>query len=345
MLYRNFIEGRLNKDVDERLLPKGEYRSANNVEIINSEGSDVGAVENTLSTKQLTNLSLGTNVRTIGKYSDEAEDRIYWFVKSDTGCYLLEWDDINKVTTFVLSDTRTEDVDRVLNLKDDKLITGIVKVISEDTNEDLLMWTDDNIDPCCINIERSKTWGVNGFEQEDIYLIKKQPKNAPSAIPTYSSEESNYIEERFVTFATRFRYRDGERSAPSTFTNYNFNPKKFKIDYQSMENIGMVNNFNAIRLTFDSGPKQVTDVELLVKESNSNALYLVETFNKEKEGWGNNQEKDFVFSNNKVYDVIDESELHRTFDNVPRKAKALALIENIPVFGNYRFSTIFIYLL
>jgi hypothetical protein len=335
MLYRNFTEGKMNRDVDERILPAGEYRSATNIEIINSEGSDVGAIENTLSTKQLTNINLGINVKTIGSYSDEPEDKIYWFVKSDSGCYLLEWDDINQVSTLVLQDTRTEDVNRVLNLKEDKLITGIVKVVSEDTKKDLLLWTDDNIDPCCINIERAKTWAVNGFEKEDIFLIKKQPKNAPGAIPTYSSEESNFIEERFVTFATRYRYLDGERSAISTYTNYNFNPKKFKIDYQSMENIGMVNNFNAIRLTFDTGPKQVVGIELIAKESNSNVLYLVESFNKEKEGWGDDQEKDFVFSNNKLYDVIDESELFRTFDNVPRAAKALSLIENVPVFGNY----------
>ena len=335
MLYKNFIAGRMNLDADERTIPNGEYRSATNVEIINSESSDVGAIENTLSTKQLTNINLGANPRTIGKYSDEPEDRLYWFVKSDTGTFLIEWDDINQVASIVLHDTRTEDVDRVLNLKEDKLITGIWKVVSEDTKKDLLIFTDDNIEPCCINIERAKTWGENGFEAEDIYLMKKQPKFAPKAIPTYSAEESNYIEERFVSFAYRYKYLDGERSAISTYSNYNFNPKKFKMDYQSMENIGMVNNFNAVRLSFDTGPKQVTDIEIIAKESNSNVLSLVSTFNKKKEGWGNDQEKDFVFSNNKIYDVIEETELFRTFDNVPRKAKAFALIENVPVFGNY----------
>ena len=37
----NFIKGRMNKDLDERLVPNGEYRDALNVEVVNSEGSDV----------------------------------------------------------------------------------------------------------------------------------------------------------------------------------------------------------------------------------------------------------------------------------------------------------------
>ena len=47
-LKHNFIRGRMNKDLDEILIPKGEYRDAMNVEVASSEGSDVGAVQNVL---------------------------------------------------------------------------------------------------------------------------------------------------------------------------------------------------------------------------------------------------------------------------------------------------------
>lgn len=335
MLKKTFIRGLMNLDSDNRLLLDGEHREATNIEVINSEGSDIGAIENSLSNKKLTNIDLGPNPINLGKFEDEAEDKLYWWEKSDTGTFLLEYDAINAVSSIVLKDTRTEDVNRVLNLKEGYRITGVAKVISEDTNEDLLIWTDDNIEICCINIERAKQWGENNFEAEDIYLIKKQPKFAPGVIPTYSAEESNYLEELFMSFATRYKYRDGERSAISSYSNYNFNPKKFEMDYQSMENIGMVNAFNAVRITIDTGPKQVTDIEIISKLSNSNTLYLVTSFNKEKEGWGDNEQKDYVFSNNKIYEILAEKELFRTFDNVPRKAKALDIIENILVVGNY----------
>ena len=36
----------MNKDLDSRLLPSGEYRDGQNVQVSKSEGEDVGALEN-----------------------------------------------------------------------------------------------------------------------------------------------------------------------------------------------------------------------------------------------------------------------------------------------------------
>ena len=41
-----FIKSKMNKDLDARLIPQGEYRDALNVQVNRSEGDDVGAVEN-----------------------------------------------------------------------------------------------------------------------------------------------------------------------------------------------------------------------------------------------------------------------------------------------------------
>ena len=43
---KNFVGGAMNKDLDERLVPQGYYRDAQNVEIVTSEGSNVGSVQN-----------------------------------------------------------------------------------------------------------------------------------------------------------------------------------------------------------------------------------------------------------------------------------------------------------
>ena len=45
-LQNNFVKGRMNKDADERLVPKGEYTDALNIRVSNTAGSDVYAVEN-----------------------------------------------------------------------------------------------------------------------------------------------------------------------------------------------------------------------------------------------------------------------------------------------------------
>ena len=42
----NFIKGRMNKDLDERLVADGEYRDALNIQVVTSSGSDAGTVQN-----------------------------------------------------------------------------------------------------------------------------------------------------------------------------------------------------------------------------------------------------------------------------------------------------------
>ena len=45
-LKRNFLKGRMNKDLDERLISDGEYRDALNIQVSTSEGSNVGTAQN-----------------------------------------------------------------------------------------------------------------------------------------------------------------------------------------------------------------------------------------------------------------------------------------------------------
>ena len=40
-LKKNFLQGKMNKDLDERLLPDGQYRDAVNIEVISSESSNI----------------------------------------------------------------------------------------------------------------------------------------------------------------------------------------------------------------------------------------------------------------------------------------------------------------
>jgi len=331
---RTFLSGRMNKDVDERLLKDGDYRHAENILVLDSEGSDVGAIQNSLSTRKLTSIDFGLNPICLGGFPDEATQKLYWIIKSSLGCYLLEYDVKNEVFSKVLEDTRIG-TERVFDLKETHLITAINKIISEDSEKDLILLNDDNMQPLCFNIERAKKYGTNGFDKEDILLIKKPPRFAPITLPVFVDGASNNIEEKFLSFSYRYKYLDGEYSALSSYSNYVFYPNKFKLDYQVLDNVGMVNSYNAIRLSINTGDKRVTDIQCVVKGSNSNNLYIIETFNKENEGWGNNESRNFVFSNNKIYTVLPEKELYRSSDSIPRKAKAQTVIGNRIVMGNF----------
>jgi hypothetical protein len=51
-----FLKSKMNKDLDARILPNGEYRDAQNVNVSKSEGEDVGSLENVLSNIQISNV-------------------------------------------------------------------------------------------------------------------------------------------------------------------------------------------------------------------------------------------------------------------------------------------------
>ena len=70
-IQRNFIRGRMNKALDERLLPNGEYVDALNVRLGSTEDTEIGSVENSkgntlLTTIQFNGASLSNNARCIG---------------------------------------------------------------------------------------------------------------------------------------------------------------------------------------------------------------------------------------------------------------------------------------
>ncbi len=79
-----FVKSKMNKDLDERLLPSGEYRDGRNISISKSEGPDEGVVENILGNIQYSNFGFASNTEIIGTYADTDKDRIYIFATNFT---------------------------------------------------------------------------------------------------------------------------------------------------------------------------------------------------------------------------------------------------------------------
>tara|TARA_B110000503_G_scaffold139807_1_gene229096 strand:+ start:725 stop:7564 length:6840 start_codon:yes stop_codon:yes gene_type:complete len=81
---KQFTGGKMNKDLDERLVPNGEYRDAMNVQVSTSEASDVGTVQNILGNKAVEGLNfLNDNSTCVGSISDEKDNALYWFVHEE----------------------------------------------------------------------------------------------------------------------------------------------------------------------------------------------------------------------------------------------------------------------
>ena len=79
-----FIEGKMNKDLDERLVPKGQYINAMNVEVTTSEDSDVGTVQNIYGNIGIEgNNLIPPDSVCIGSVVDDATDSLYWLTATD----------------------------------------------------------------------------------------------------------------------------------------------------------------------------------------------------------------------------------------------------------------------
>ena len=84
----HFTGGKMNKDLDERLVPNGEYRDAMNIEVSTSDDSNVGTVQNILGNIEgctYPNANGDPNPiligsKTVGSISDEKNDSLYWLV-------------------------------------------------------------------------------------------------------------------------------------------------------------------------------------------------------------------------------------------------------------------------
>ena len=138
-----FTSGKMNKDLDERLINKGEYRDAMNIQISTSEGSDVGAVENILGNIMLHDTFIIPNKsKCVGAIADEKNDVLYWFTFHRTKDAILKYDrKTNKVSPVLIDINKN-----VLNFSANNIITGINVI------DNLLFWTDNRTEPKKINI-------------------------------------------------------------------------------------------------------------------------------------------------------------------------------------------------
>ena len=227
----NFTGGKMNKDLDERLVPNGEYTDAMNIQVSTSEGSEVGTVQNILGNKVISSSnipsSFGDDAITVGSITDEKNDRLYYLVWTPTTDYVLEYSRGDSEPVPVLVDINKN----VLKFNSNTIITGINII------DDMLFWTDNNTEPKKINILRCKQ-GTSGFtthtklinedqslidvpiEEKHITVIKKAPRK-PLDMVVYSSRDHEKIYTGVFNIVTAVEY-DAAISAGGT------NPSSFK---------------------------------------------------------------------------------------------------------------------
>jgi len=114
-LKQNFSKAKMNKDMDERLVPLGQYRDALNIQIATSDGSNVGTAQTLLGNTQHNTMRASAGVYSVpdtstvvGSIASPARDKIYYFVHNGATAikkdYIIEYDAVSETTKYVFVD-------------------------------------------------------------------------------------------------------------------------------------------------------------------------------------------------------------------------------------------------
>jgi len=232
-----FLKSKMNKDLDARILPNGEYRDAQNAQISKSESANVGNLENILGNKSIQNFQELTQVSKlicIGNLADEVNNTVYLFFTDKNVSdydYNPEYTPSGKgsnhfvISYNVLSSTATILIKgNFLNFSTENLITGI------NILEDLLFWTDNRNQPRVINVSLANPSGLTNptyYTTEDqISVAKYNPYKSielyeQSSLATTSSD--TYYETTMKDVSSLFLPHGGTALANGTQTGTTIN--------------------------------------------------------------------------------------------------------------------------
>jgi hypothetical protein len=148
----SFLRSKMNKDLDDRLLPNGEYRNAVNITINNSDGEDVGTAQTVRGNLQVIDFNVNVtgvdDLQVIGLLDDEASDTVFAFLtnnekqsyKSTKYSAIVSWN-VNQATTSAK-----------IIAEGNWLNFSTLNPIVANLLEDLLFFTDNRNQPRKVNI-------------------------------------------------------------------------------------------------------------------------------------------------------------------------------------------------
>ena len=163
-------------------------------------------------------------------------------------------------------------------------------------------------------------------------------------------ERKPLFELKFVRFGCRYKYEDGEYSSFGPWSEIAFLPGRFDYNHRKGYNLGMVNNLRELTIK-NFIPHQstrggdVVAVDILYKTTESPNVYVVKTVTRGKDPeWDLFVPGDFStnmltgelrITSEMIHKSLEKNQLLRSWDNVPRVAKAQEAAANRIIYANY----------
>jgi len=223
----SFLASKMNKDLDDRLIPSNEYKDALNVAVSNSEDSDVGALENILQNTNVYPISEEANIgnnngKIIGRVVDPANDNIYLFYTNYTDTspdglsnHQASSSGVNTYSAIVrynpvFSGSSTLMVNgKFLNFSETSPIHGINIV------EDFLFWTDNRNQPRKINTRTANADRFHYTSEDNVSVAKYAPYTPIDLYKSYSGTHKTTMKDVSSQYLP-----DGTTANPDYNANY-----------------------------------------------------------------------------------------------------------------------------
>jgi hypothetical protein len=185
----SFLKAKMNQDLDDRLIPDGEYRYASNISVGRSNNSDVGTVQTVLGNEKIVDFNVlvgidpiaclldGSCLECIGYFVDTPNNRVFLFFTNYTDATLngqYSPDAQNYIYVYnSLQNTYSKLVEGAfLNFSKNYPIIGVNLL------EDLLFWTDNRNQPRKINVTKALNSILYYTIEEQISVAKLSPVDA-----------------------------------------------------------------------------------------------------------------------------------------------------------------------
>jgi hypothetical protein len=212
-----FLKSKMNKDLDDRILPNGEYRDARNISVGRSEDNDVGALENIIGNNLVTGTDIGNGLTIIGVKPNNSTDQVFVFLTdytdpnpfqptdapSTSNHYIYVYNNATGAYTSLVTGN-------FLNFSTTNRIIGINLL------ENLLFWTDNRNQPRKINIGLSGNQSSGSRVTSTEYYTQEHQISVAKYSPYQAIQLYNRLDVEIISGNVAYVNVSGDRVAEIT---------------------------------------------------------------------------------------------------------------------------------
>jgi len=198
-----FLKSKMNKDLDDRILPNGEYRDARNISVGRSEDNDVGALENIIGNDLVTGTDIGNGLTIIGIEADNSTDRLFVFLTDYTEPDVANPTDAPSTSKHYIYSYNSISGDYTLLVQGNFLnFSTTNRIVGVNLIENLLFWTDNRNQPRKINVNLAVAFEAGSIAAGDDYYTAEHQISVAKYNPYQAIELYNRADLQVLAGAT-----------------------------------------------------------------------------------------------------------------------------------------------